>query len=177
MSGRAYAGIGSRETPANVLEVMRQLAQRLALNGWVLRSGHAPGADQAFEAGAGPQAEVYLPWASFEQQVKPVARFVMNGPIPTAYEIASRFHPGWMHLTDGARSLHARNAHQVLGANLDPERRVSMVACWTKDGSIDGGSRASGGTGQALRIATAYGVEVFNLARRDHFERIAGYIS
>ncbi|MGH2839675.1 MAG: hypothetical protein ACRDKY_02480, partial [Solirubrobacteraceae bacterium] len=48
--------------------------------------------------------------------------------------------------------------------------------CWTPDGSLDGRGRGrgreGGGTGQALRLAVAHDVEVFNLARPDHEQRI-----
>ena len=42
-----YAGIGSRETPTRVCEVFTEIASWLAGNGYILRSGHAQGADQA----------------------------------------------------------------------------------------------------------------------------------
>lgn len=48
----AYAGIGSRKTPKNVLDFMFEIGKELALLGYVLRSGGAEGADSAFEKGA-----------------------------------------------------------------------------------------------------------------------------
>jgi predicted Rossmann fold nucleotide-binding protein DprA/Smf involved in DNA uptake len=42
-----YAGIGSRETPKDICDIMTQLAIKLANNGWVLRSGGAKGADRS----------------------------------------------------------------------------------------------------------------------------------
>ena len=46
-----YAGIGSRETPPQVLEQMRKIGTFLAERHYVLRSGGAKGADTAFELG------------------------------------------------------------------------------------------------------------------------------
>jgi predicted Rossmann fold nucleotide-binding protein DprA/Smf involved in DNA uptake len=46
-----YAGIGARETPDDVLHLMYLLGRKLATDGYVLRSGHADGADLAFEKG------------------------------------------------------------------------------------------------------------------------------
>lgn len=67
----------------------------------------------------------------------------------------------------------ARNCRQIRGATLrDP---VRFVVCWTPDGSLDGASRESGGTGMALRLATHDGIEVFNLARPDHLEQIHAF--
>ena len=45
---------------------------------------------------------------------------------------------------------------------------------WTPDGCITHAERqyATGGTGTAISIASHYDVEVFNLAREDHLDRI-----
>ncbi len=69
----AYAGIGSRQTPPQLLELMTRAATALASQGWTLRTGMAPGADQAFYRGArehGP-VELYLPWPGFETDARP----------------------------------------------------------------------------------------------------------
>lgn len=66
-----YAGVGSRETPEDVLQLMRQFAIKLANLGWVLRSGGAPGADSAFEAGCKEvqgRMSIFLPWKGFEDR-------------------------------------------------------------------------------------------------------------
>jgi hypothetical protein len=42
---RLYTGVGSRETPPDILDLMTRLAQRLAAIGWVCRTGGALGAD------------------------------------------------------------------------------------------------------------------------------------
>lgn len=44
-AGPAYAGIGSRSTPPDVLAFMEELGQTLATAGYALRSGAAQGAD------------------------------------------------------------------------------------------------------------------------------------
>lgn len=51
MNGKYYAGIGSRETPTRVLQLMIKAAQRLAQRGYTLRSGGADGADAAAVVG------------------------------------------------------------------------------------------------------------------------------
>ncbi len=50
-SNKYYSGIGSRETPDDIIDVMKQLGKKLADQGWILRTGGAKGADQAFELG------------------------------------------------------------------------------------------------------------------------------
>lgn len=162
-----YAGIGSRSTPPDVLELMIGIGARLAEQGYVLRSGHAEGADQAFEEGAGGQAEIYLPWHTFNDDV-PVwgKRFVP--PTHDAMMMARHHHPAWDRLSQAAQKLHARNSHQVLGYTLD--RPSKFIICWTP------GASAKGGTGQAIRIARYYKLRVFDLADatvRARLERFA----
>lgn len=164
-----YAGVGSRQTPIEILEICERVAERLAFQGWVLRSGHAPGADQAFEGGAGGAAEIFLPWPSFENSEPIEAGTVFGKPNNAAYELASFVHPGWDRMTGGGRALHARNCHQVLGRDLhDP---VRFVLCWTPDGQV------KGGTATAIRLAEHYGIPVYNFADRKIEERITEFAS
>ena len=44
-----YAGIGHRNTPENVRNMMTNIGSQLAKMGFILRSGNALGADQAWE--------------------------------------------------------------------------------------------------------------------------------
>lgn len=142
-----YAGIGSRRTPENVLVIMEMAARRLARLGYILRSGAAPGADAAFELGAGSLAEIFLPWPGFNGHSSP-----LNRPDPRALEMASRFHPAWSRVSRSGRLLHARNCYQILGRSL--EDPVRFVLCW-HDGS--------GGTMQTVRIAQSRSIPIFNL--------------
>src|SRR3954447_95843 len=109
---RAYAGIGSRRTPRRVLELMERIARVLAFDGYTLRSGHAEGADQAFERGAAGQAEIFLPWRTFNGKVPVQGRIAL--PSLEAQLLAQGTHPAWGRLSMGAKLLHARNGHQVL---------------------------------------------------------------
>ena len=165
-----YAGIGSRRTPRDVLALMRRIAAEAAAAGWTLRTGGAEGADETFQAGAegaGGEVELYLPWPSFRQREQAGrAAATLTRPTDPAIRLSARFHPGWARLGRPARALHARNAHQVLGRDLALPSNV--IVCWTPDGSLNGATHASGGTGQALRLAAHHGVPVLNLARAEH---------
>jgi hypothetical protein len=147
-----YAGIGSRETPTNVLNLMSALAKKLDSEGWTLRSGGAKGADTAFASGA---------------RAKTI--FLADSANAQAIELASQFHPNWAACSDYARKLHARNMFIILGPNLDVP--VSFICCWTPGGKI------SGGTGQALRAADHYGIEVRNLADPSTYDRAKEWLS
>lgn len=141
------------------------VAISLREKGMILRSGHAPGADLAFENGAYGKAEIYLPWPAFNAATH-IQGMTIYSPSEEALTIASNYHPAWSSLKHSSRSLMACNVHQVLGASCDSPAKA--VICWTPDGSLDGSSSKSGGTGQALRIAKAYAIPVFNLARAEH---------
>lgn len=141
-----YAGIGSRETPQDVLFVMYNIAFGLASYGVTLRSGGAKGADTAFEHGAmamGGKREIYT------------AKMISDNSPLLAH--AAKHHPNWYAMPENgyAQKLHARNSAIVCGPFLsDP---VNFVVCWTPDGQI------TGGTGQAIRVANANLINVFNL--------------
>jgi hypothetical protein len=173
-----YAGIGARESPHDALESIIAAARRLAHNGWTLRTGMSPGADQAFYRGAlagHGLVELYLPWPTFEAHARApgedAAVSALCQPTHAAYSLAARFHPGWSALSADERRLRARDAHQVLGCDLASP--ATLVVCWTEDGSVDGTGSRVGGTGQALRIAHHHHIPVLDLSRRDHVQELA----
>lgn len=150
-----YAGIGSRQTPLDVLLCMTLYAQRLACNGYTLRSGGAFGADTAFEAGAGSNKEIYLPWNGVRRRFPDGGITVPDmGP---ALKLAAAHHPAWHYCSRPARLLLARNGFQILGADL--KTPVDFVLCWTS------GAMGLGGTGQALRIARSHNIPIFDLGK------------
>lgn len=147
-----YAGIGSRSTPQDVLDLMTQIAERLNRDHFILRSGGAKGADTAFEMGA-DVCEIFL----------------ARDATAESMAIAAQVHPAWERCNDYARKLHGRNAFQVLGRNLDS--KVSFVICWTP------GAAAVGGTATAIRIAERHGIPVFNLADPATRNRLEAYVA
>lgn len=164
LAEHAYTGVGSRQTPRDVLALMEQIALKLASDSpFVLRSGGADGADAAFARGAGDRAEIYLPWRSFAPGQHEHAHIMVTGDDPDARTIAAATHPAWERVTRGGRALHTRNVHQVLGRDLD--QPSDFMLCWTPTGL------ATGGTGTAIKLALANRVIVYNLhndsVRRD----------
>jgi hypothetical protein len=158
-----YAGIGSRRTPEDILFFMEKLAKVLDGEGWILRSGGAVGADQAFERGA--------------IQNKPEV-FTINSKLhPLAIASVVNFHPNGNELADYVKKLMARNAMQIFGADM--RAPVSFVVCWTPcaaDGILIPTTRTTGGTGQAIRIAANSNIKVYNLANPITFKRISTYV-
>ena len=150
-----YTGVGSRQTPKGILDLMHAIAVKLAKQGVALRSGHAIGADLAFEYGCGKgggRKEIYLAYQA----------------TPEAMEMAAQFHPAWDRLQPYVQRLHGRNAFQVLG--LDLKTPSTCVICWTPDGCISHETRSikTGGTGTAISIASQHQIPIYNLAVGKH---------
>lgn len=156
-----YAGIGSRKTPGDVLEVMERFAYLNYHDGIVLRSGGADGADSAFEdghdraAGFGTaQKDIYL-----AQHAKRV---------DWAQATVDQFHPAPHRLGSYARNLMARNAMQLFGRN--GQEPVKYVICWTPNAS------ASGGTGQAIRMAHHHNIPVCDLGNDGKLREVTEWV-
>jgi len=159
-----YTGIGSRNTPKTIQFLMKNVSEYLCKNNYILRSGGADGADTAFETGCNninKNCEIYLPWSGFN---KNKSKLIVTNQ--KAFEIAEKYHPYWHNLKQGAKKLQARNSHQVLGKDL--ETPSDFLLCYTKNG------KGQGGTGQAIRIAKAYNIPIFDFGiygdKKDDFE-------
>lgn len=153
-----YAGIGSRETSAAIKPTIERLVKRLNELGYVLRSGGANGADKFFEEYA-DEKEIFLPWKNFNENKSSFHKQSLE-----AFEMAKKYHPVFERLSEGAKKMMARNCYQVLGESLNSP--VDFIICWTKDGE------ASGGTGQAIRIAEDSQIPVYNLNREGDTKKL-----
>lgn len=162
-----YAGIGSRETPNDICAMMTLISRNLAKTGWKLRSGHALGADQAFEKGTALK-EVYLPWDGYNGAYADGHTHGVIHPTDEIRSIAAHYHPAWGRLTEPVRLLMCRNVTIILGEHLvEPSL---MVICWTPNGQW------IGGTSHGLRIAEAYGIPIFNLALTDDQTKLSKFV-
>ena len=153
MSSKFYAGIGSRETPIEILDEMSNIARYLETKGYTLRSGGAGGADIAF-SDVVDNAQIWVPWSTFYKTNRPHSIKTIDINDTEAFNSVSDFHPSPFRLKKGGIMLMARNYRQVVGLN---EPNSEFIVCWTKDG------KDSGGTGQAIRIAKSLGIAIINL--------------
>lgn len=163
---RFFTGVGSRETPAEVLVLMEDIATWFANQGYRLRSGNADGADQAFERGvlrsSCPDAmDIYLPWKSFGQRLGSEGCYLLREGSATwaaARELAQGFIPWWDKLSPGAKTLHTRNVYQVLGDDLEtPSEVVIYYAPPAPNGEVKGGTRT------AVKVAELNHIPTVNL--------------
>lgn len=184
----AYTGIGSRETPAEVVGVMEDAAFRLARIGFVLRSGKAAGADAAFQRGAqrfeGAKCEIFIPWRGFAGGDGLVStwdisldavdkQFPENAEM--RWEWVKEVHGGWERLSQGARKLHERNIHQLFGADLgnaylNQSKFVLYYALETKKGD------PKGGTATAVNLAKKQGIRTLNLLHDKNHEVLEKFL-
>lgn len=162
-----FAGVGSRDTPKDVLELMAEIGGLMTEADIRLRSGGAIGADSAFWEGArevDPAGmEIFLPKAK---------RHIPEGILhmsPVFERLAKNFHPFPEGITPDPQNpndkrhyylkLMARNGNQVFGTDF--RNPSNAVICWTK------GGKGEGGTGQAIRLASSVGIPVIDLGRPD----------
>jgi predicted Rossmann-fold nucleotide-binding protein len=154
---KRYAGVGARQTPVEILQVMRAIARALAKDGYTVQTGAARGADQAFAEGAlhaDGTARLCLPWGSYEKDwvkslASPVILDVLQDTDVEAFASVEKFHPSPHVLKQSVKRLHARNFCIL--------RQCEFVVCWTPGGV------ETGGTGQALRIAEHQKQVIWNL--------------
>ena len=177
--GACIAGIGSRKTPKHILKMMVKIGEWCRVNQIYVRSGHAPGADYAFEKGAQDHAIVYLPWSGFNSNQPYCTKHLIildkveKGVRAQGMGSVHKFHPHADRLSLPVRKLMARNYFQVMGTKVKPNP-VSAVVCWTPNGS------SSGGTGQAIRMAEHYDIPVLDLGLDKntlHLETITTFIA
>lgn len=186
----AYSGIGSRDTPAEVLGVMEDAAYRLARIGLTLRSGKAAGADASFQRGvqkyvaeAGINltphfAEIYIPWKGFKGgegliddwdiTLDTIDR-MFPGHQEMRWDWVKEVHGGWDKLIQGSRKLHERNIHQLFGMDLgdayiNQSKFVLYYAPETKRGE------PKGGTASCVNLAKKQGIRTLNLLHDENQE-------
>ena len=159
--------VGSRTTPADQATLLRVYSERLLRHGWTGRSGLSGDADMALNRALNHYpglAELYIPWPSFngfnhgdlEGRVIYPTRL---GNAPEALAMVSELHPAWGILSRGAKSLHVRNAYQVLGQNLTTPSDV--LICWA---NVNRKGSVQGGTATAYNLAVKHNIPAFNLA-------------
>lgn len=162
-----YTGIGSRKTPENILKKFKDIATFLETKQYILRSGGADGADSAFESGVinEDNKRIFLPWKGFNgnksryyippNHIDEKSWRIKYPFFDKVYNLAEEYHRNWKHLTPPVKRLQARNGLQVFGERLN--NPSDFVICYAPLNNL-------GGTGQAIRIAIANNISVYNFA-------------
>jgi hypothetical protein len=157
---RYYTGVGSRSTPKPVLEVIDFIAANMKAD-YTLRSGRAPGADQAFEYPAGSKAHLYIPWYNFGADVpingNPRVIVPKGALLRDAMSMAADIHKNWNAVSEPDRLLHARNCFQVLGDDLNTPSELLICYAQPDRRSVKGGTRT------AVELAKMFQIPIYNL--------------
>ncbi|EPX83973.1 hypothetical protein Salmuc_01748 [Salipiger mucosus DSM 16094] len=152
----------------DVCETMIEIGRLMAEADWVLQSGGAERADEAFEKGcdlAGGQKRIFLHKEGARGNRSP------HFNIPAEYfSIASRYRRNWDKFSENSQRLLARNVLQVLGYPGDdvghpPDDPVKAIICYTEGGKL------KGGTSLALQLAKdtlGDAVDIVNLGHPDY---------
>jgi len=184
-----YAGIGSRETPQKVLDLMTEAAKYLEGIGYTLNTGKTftakPSSDPKYQA----QYEERLAFSkkhngkvgldeegadrAFSLGATKKNLFGVDKPVgQREMAVMQEIHPNPSALKEGAKKLMARNTNQVFGENLDtPVDFVLFYAQETK------GIRPEGGTGQAVEMARRKGIPTINMADANWKDQLKAVIT
>lgn len=150
-----YTGIGSRETPENILNLITKLAKYIdKTEKFTLRTGGARGADTAFEKGVSSnRINVYYPNIKHLYKNRDKAIIAAKQVWYSPYGIT------WDKLKPFTQELMIRNSYQIFGETFNRKAISKFVICYTKSLNKD----ELGGTGQAIRLAEKFNIPVFNL--------------
>lgn len=161
-----YGGVGSRRTPADILELMVRIGKVFCDLGWGLSSGAALGADQAFWNGAllsknfpRVQNRIYLAWEGMGgHRHAPESGFHDATRYGETYEIAEEMafqaRGSFEGLGRGGKALHIRNVYQVHGHCLTVP--IKGLIYWGIP--VGKGEQVQGGTNTALQLSIKAGV-------------------
>lgn len=153
-----YSGVGSRQTPDNILRAMGLVSGELAKRNWHLRSGGAKGADRVFERFALKNFTSYRPINPYE--LTSVIDFSDFPPTVDEIKFIKAHYKSYDYKSDYIKGLQIRNGRILRG--LGPDYLHSkFVVCWTE------GGKDIGGTGVTIRMAHTLNIPVFNLGAGD----------
>lgn len=203
---KSYAGVGTRNISGSTSEGNSYISTCLALLGYKVVSGHAPGSDVSFEIGAYIALKIirgsadlmgifgdvqiedlicsYVPWVGFnghrEQKYLHVIELDKGSD---TYQLAKRAFATYRTNSldtckESVQQLMHRNVFQVHGDGINSGKISFLIAC-TEDGanSIHTIMESTGGTSLAIALADLAGVAVLNNQFADHKDRICSTLS
>lgn len=172
-----YSGIGSRETPNEILDDMFVLGVWFAELGYTLRSGNANGADVAFGRGCDyvdGNSEIYLPYDNFNGGCRNSIHVKNSKLLKRASTIMKSLKSQMYTWNSRNTPYHQRNVFQVIGVNLNTQS--SFVVCYTDTGAETEKQvierNDTSGTSTAITLADRLSIPVVNMYNKDWLSRI-----
>lgn len=167
---KPYIMTSGRDVPKHIVEQMVELSRSIKESGYVLRIGGLEGGDNVLGE-LDKDAELYLPWKNFSDKVSK-----LYFSTEECLALASKFNAKFNEINNSMRSFLGMYTRMVLGKDL--KSRVNFIICWTPDGAEDSSSitTKTGLIAQAIGIASAMKIPVFNLNNADTVNKIKTYI-
>jgi hypothetical protein len=162
--------IGTREISDLEFNILKEVANFLHNEGFILRSGGAEGSDQAIMGLENIQ--VFLPWNGFNGLSYWDKRHIVLKPkdFELAKEVVKIIHPAYEKLSQGALRLHCRNVSQIWGPELQDNPTPSSIVVFCA--SLDLVGKVQGGTATAVNIALRKGIPTYNIRNAGDLEKV-----
>lgn len=165
--------VGSREVDGDMQAWIASTGALLVRNDYVIISGNAEGADQAWQTGGNSvdpaRVIVCQPWHGYNMQalhprnhVRQV-RGVSHSTRVHLAEVAAAVHPRWVSLSRSDRDLHIRNVFLCEGS-------AGIL------GAPNHKKAGGGGTGMSIRLAKFWKIPFFDVTRTDVRNAVEGWI-
>ncbi len=158
-------------TPNEIVDKIVSIIKQLDKFGFTMRNGGRDGAEDIFER-ATTRKEIHLPWKGFMNKESKYS-FTPDA----AKVLASRFHPGFDGLKQSIQTFLATDVKMVMGKGLTSP--ALFLITWSADGAqtLQEKSAKTGNAGQAIAVACALNIPIFNFGRPDAEQRLRQHLS
>jgi hypothetical protein len=167
---RPYAATGNKEMPESFKPLIQRIGRNLEKAGYMLRTGGMEGLEDVIEKSA-TKLELHLPFKDFDGKN---SKFTYTSDFVKG--IAKMFHTSFDTLKPVVQTFLAKNVRLVLGK--DGKSPALFLVVWTEDGAETAAEKTfkTGNSGNAIAIANAIKIPVFNLVRPDAERRLYDFI-
>ncbi|MCP4353772.1 MAG: hypothetical protein GY795_50640 [Desulfobacterales bacterium] len=176
-----YIGTGPTGTPNNITRLMEAVASKLESDGFSLRTGDIGKADAAFSKGVINKENICIFSAKYLSDLETEEYRLTR----KAVSIAQKVHQAdWKSVSSYVRSIYAKSAFLVLGKNLDTPSKFVIYWRISKERMASHIEQAMhleheiklAEIDTAVLIAVHYKIPVFNLAEKEHLNRLEDYV-
>jgi hypothetical protein len=167
---KPYAATGNKEMPESFKPQVQRIGRNLEKAGYILRTGGMEGLEDVIEKSV-TKLELHLPFKDFDGKQ---SKFTYTSDFVKG--VAKMFHTSFDTLKPVVQTFLAKNVRLVLGK--EGKSPAMFLIVWTEDGTEKAIEKTfkTGNSGNAIAIADAIGIPVFNLVRPDAEHRLYTYI-
>ena len=164
---KSYAVQFDKDTPAEDLDRIKNIARELNDMGWTMRIS----ATNTVLISLDVKKEVILPFSSFDYEGKDQDKTAWY-PSKHCKLLAKLLSRGWDNIPEKAQSFVVHNWSMMVGRNLNSYPEFFLT--WTPDGIVHGSNitRDTGYTQTHIDIATKYNVPIFNFKNDGDDKRV-----